>query len=315
MKNFISILGLIIFVGFIFTSCAKEKEEVEPLLPVIVFNQQPGFVTRDTTAGYGDTLKFGIILQGNGKDNLIKFELKANDIVMLDSTINTQNFNFSFYTIKGSNPKDVWSFSTTDAAGNKKEESITITGSFGPIISYTAILMGAQNNAATHSFLSLWDNKATLFMQADAFLNQSKIDMFCYIESSQVSKNKVSMASPGGNIAGIFAGTTAPENYSIKNLTQFVKTTYTVADFDNADVDALLIYGFNSGQPSEKASELAKHDVYAFRIQSGLTGMFKVLEVNGDEDGTLKIDIKIKKELPVGKKTLKFILFNLSHLE
>lgn len=296
MKNFISILGLIIFVGFIFTSCAKEKEEVEPLLPVIVFNQQPGFVTRDTTAGYGDTLKFGIILQGNGKDNLMKFELKANDIVMLDSTINTQNFNFSFYTIKGSNPKDVWSFSTTDAAGNKKEESITITGSFGPILSYTAILMGAQSNAATHSFLSLWDNKATLFMQADAFLNQSKIDMFCYFEGNQMC-----LASPGGIIAGIFTGASSPDHYTIKNLTQFVKTTYTVADFDNADVDATLIYGFNSGQPSEKAGELAKHDVYAFRIQSGLTGMFKVLEVNGDEGGTLKIDIKIKKELPVGK--------------
>lgn len=156
-------MGLIIFAGFIFTSCGKEKEEAEPLLPVIVFNQQPGFVTGDITAAYGDTLIFGIILKGNGKEDLKRFVIKANDQVLLDSTINTQNYSFNFFSIKGPNPKVIWSFSTTDVAGDQKEESITITGGFGPINSYTAILMGAQSNAATESFLSLQDNEAKLY--------------------------------------------------------------------------------------------------------------------------------------------------------
>ena len=299
MKKLFSILGLIVFTGLIFTSCTKDEEKDEPVLPVlpvIVFNQQPGFVTGDITAAYGDTLNFGIILQGNGKDDLIKFVIKANDDVLLDSTINTQDFKFDFYTIKGPNPKEVWSFSTKDAAGNQKEESITITGDFGPILSYTAILMGAQSNAGTPSFMSLQDNQATLFKQAEAFQNQEKIDMFCYFVGG-----KMALASPGSNITGIFSSATSPDNYTIKNLTKFAKTAYSAADFDSGENDAILFYGFNSSLHTDKASALAVNDVYAFRIKSGLTGMFKVLEVDGNANGTLKIDIKIQKVMPNGK--------------
>ena len=299
MKRIFSLLGLIMFTGLIISSCAKDEEE--PILPVIAFDQQPGFVTGDVTAAYGDTLSFGIILKGNGKDDLKRFVIKANDDVLLDSTIHTQNFNFNFYTVKGPNPTEVWSFSTTDAAGNKKEESITITGSFGPIISYTAILMGAQSNAATESFLSLRGNEATLYKQAEAFGNQAAIDMFCYFEGGQMS-----LASPGGNIAGIFTGATSPENYTIKNLTQFAKTTYTVADFDSGENDAIIFYGLNTGQLTVKAGALAVHDVYAFRLQSDLIGMFKVLKIDDNASGTLEIAIKIKKEIPVGKS---FIIY------
>lgn len=294
MKKMFSLLGLVMFTGLIITSCAKDEDE--PVLPVIAFDQQPGFVTGDIIAAYGDTLNFGIILKGNGKDDLRKFVIKANDDVLLDSTINTQNYNFNFYTVKGPNPTEVWTFSTTDAAGNQKEESITITGSFGPINSYMAILMGAQANVNTESFLSLQENKTTLYFQADAFQNQAKIDMFCYFEGGQMA-----LASPGGNIAGIFTGATSPENYTIKNLTQFVKTTLHAVDFDNVENDALLHYAFGEGQSVIKAGALATGDVYAFRTQSDFIGLFKVLEVNGNTSGTLKMEIKIQKELPVGK--------------
>ena len=164
MKRIFSIVGLIMLTGLNFTSCNKDENENEPVLPVIAFDQQPGFVTGDITAAYGDKLSFGIILKGNGKNDLIKFMIKANDQVLIDSTINTQNFNFNFQYIKGPNSTEVWSFSTTDAAGNKKEESITITGKFGPILSYTAILMGAQSNTSTPSFMSLQDNQPTLYL-------------------------------------------------------------------------------------------------------------------------------------------------------
>lgn len=301
MKRLFSIMGLIAFTGLIFTSCTKDEEKDEPVLPVIAFNQQPGFITGDISAAYGDTLKFGIILQGNGKDDLIQFVIKANDDVLLDSTIKTQNFKFDFYTIKSPNPKDVWSFSTKDAAGNQKEESITVTGDFGPINSYTAILMGAQTNTTNESFLSLHDNQATLYMQAQAFQNQAKIDMFCYYETAQSAKNKMSLASPGSNLSGFFGSATSPENYTIKNLTKFAKTTYTAADFDSVKTDAILFSGFNSSLHTDKANALEVNDVYAFRTQSGLIGMFKVLEVNGDASGTLKIDIKIQKEIASDK--------------
>ena len=295
MRRVFSLLGLIMFTGLIFTSCTKDDDE-DPVLPVIAFDQKPGFITGDATAAYGDTLKFGIILKGNGTDNLIKFEINVNDQPVLDSTISTQNYNVTLTTIKGANPIDVWSFTTTDAAGNRKEETITITGTFGEINTYTTILMGAQDNATTESFLSLQDNAATLYLQAQAFQNQEKIDIFCFYEDIDDNKNFMTLASPGSNIKDIFTGQTSPQNYTTKNLTRFYKTELNAAQFDAVGDDAILLDQYDADEARKKASVLAVNDVYAFRIQSGLTGLFKVLEVNGAEAGTLKIAIKIQKQ-------------------
>jgi hypothetical protein len=295
MRRVFSLLGLILFTGLIFTSCTKDEDE-EPVLPVVAFNQQAGFITGDATAAYGDTLNFGIILKGNGTDNLVKFVMKANGQTLLDSTINTQNFTYNFYTIKGTNPSDEWSFSTTDVAGNRKEESITITAAFGEINTYTTILMGAQDNATTESFLSLQGNEATLFLQAQAFQNQEKIDLFCFYENNATHQNLMALGSPGSSINDIFTGQTSPDNYTTKNLTRFYKTELTSAQFDAVADDAVLLDSYNADEARKKASVLTVNDVYAFRIQSGLTGLFKVLEVNGAEAGTLKIAIKIQKQ-------------------
>ena len=120
--------------------------------------------------------------------------------------------------------------------------------------------------------------------------------MFCYFAGG-----KMALASPGSNITGVFSSATSPDNYTIKNLTKFAKTTYSTADFDNAVSDAMLFYGFDTDQLSDKAGDLAINDVYAFGTQSGLTGIFKVLEGNGNASGTLKIAIKIQKEISAGK--------------
>lgn len=294
MRRVFSLLGLIMFTGLIFTSCTKDENE--PVLPVVAFDQKPGFITEDATAAYGDTLFFGVILKGNGTDNLVKLMIKANDQTVLDSTINTQNFNIILSTIKGTNPKDVWSFSTTDVAGNRKEETITITANFGAINTYTTILMGAQDNATTESFLSLSDNAATLYLQAAAFQNQSKIDIFCFYENTPTHQNLMSLGSPASGITGVFTGATSPDNYTTKNLTRFCKTELTSAQFDAIGDDALLLDQYKAADARKKASVLAVNDVYAFRIQSGLTGLFKVLEVNGDATGTLKIAVKVQKQ-------------------
>jgi hypothetical protein len=294
MKKILALCGLVFFAGLIFSSCTKDEDE--PVPPTVAFNQQAGYITGNSTAAFGDTLWFGIILQGNGTDNIVKFEVKANDQVLLDSTINTPSFTFNFYTIKGINDLDIWKFAATDIAGNKKEESITITGAFGQINSYTTILVGAQDNAATESFLSFSDNAATRYFQAQAFLNQDKIDLFCFFENTITHQNMMSLGSPGSNITGIFTGATSPDNYTAKNLTRFYKTTLTAAQFDAIQNDAILLDSYNADDSRKKASVLAAGEVYSIRIQSGLTGLIKVIAVNGVEAGTLEIAVKIQKQ-------------------
>lgn len=294
MKRILTLCGLVLFAGLIFSSCTKDDDE--PVLPTVAFNQLAGYITGDVTAAYGDTLRFGIILQSNGEDNLVKFTIKANEETLLDSTINTSSFNFDFYSIKGINATDVWTFSATDIAGNKKEASITITGEFGQINSYTTILMGAQDNVATESFLSFSDNQATKYFQANAFNNQDKIDIFCFYENTATHQNMMSLGSPGSNITGVFTGASSPDNYTVKNLTRFYKTTLTAAQFDAITNDAVILDSYNAAESRKKASVLAAGEVYAIYTQSGLNGLIKVIAVTGEETGTLEIAVKIQKQ-------------------
>lgn len=294
MKRLAIFCGMILMAGVFFSSCTKDEDE--PIPPAIAFNQQEGFITGNTSAAYGDTLRFGIILQGNGSDNIVKFEIRANNQQLLDSTINTQSFVFNFYSIKTIADTEVWSFIATDIAGNKKEESITITGQFGEINSYTTILIGAQDNVDTESFLSFSDNAATKYFQAAAFQNQEKIDIFCFFENTATHQNMMSLGSPGSNITGIFEGASSPDNYTTKNLTRFYKTGLTAAQFDAIANDAAIIDAYNADDARKKASVLTAGDVYAIKIQSGLYGLVRVIEVNGNETGTLEIAVKIQKQ-------------------
>jgi len=293
MKKILFLSGMILFTGLMFTSCSKDEEE--PSLPTVAFNQIEGYVTGNTTAAYGDTLRFGIILQGNGSDNLVKFEIKANDVTLLDSTINTSGFTFDFYSIKGTNAEDVWKFTATDIAGNKKEETVTITGAFGELDSYVTVLMGAQDNTTVQSFLSLSNHSATRYFQAEAFNNQEKIDMFCFYENTATSQNMMSLASPGTGITGVFTGATSPENYTTKNLTWFVKTSLTAAQFDAVQNDAIVLDSYDTDADFRKAKVLTAGDVYCFKLQNGKYGLLKVIEVTGAETGTLEIAIKVQK--------------------
>jgi hypothetical protein len=105
----------------------------------------------------------------------------------------------------------------------------------------------------------------------------------------------MTLAAPGSNITGIFTGSTAPDFYTVKNVTFFVKTTLTTAQFDAVQNDAVIRASFDPQNQFKKAKLLSVGEVYAFLLQSGKYGLFKVVAVNGSETGTLQIAIKIQK--------------------
>lgn len=292
MKKLLTLLSMTIIAVLLFTNCTKDDE---PIMPTLTLKSETGYVSSNTTVAYGDTLLFGVIANGNGTDNLVKFKVEVNDQLLLDSTINTQNFNFDFYTIKGITDVESWVLTVTDIAGNSTNKTITITGEFGEIDSYTTILMGAQDNVTDKSFLSLSNNAATTYYQAEAFEHQADIDMFCFFENTPESQNMMSLAAPGTGITGIFSGATSPENYTIKNTTYFVKTTLTAAQFDGVDNDAVILDSYDPDNKFRKAKILTVGDVYSFKLQSGKYGLFKVIAVDGEETGTLEIAIKVQK--------------------
>lgn len=294
MKKFInSTIGIIAAIVLLLgTSCVKEDEI---LLPELSFSNQAGFISENSMAQYGDTLHFGVSAKSNGSDNLVKFQIFLNNTIAMDTTINTTVFTTNFSSIKGSTDKDTWTFVITDIAGNVKRDSLIITGNFGEILNYSNIQLGAQNNASTESFLSLSNSTASLYFQAAAYEHQSEIDMFCFYEETATVVNKMALAAPGSNINGIFTGSTAPDNYTVKNVTFFVKTSLSGSDFDAVKNDGIILASFDPSKKYKKAKLLAANDVYAFKLQSGKMGLFKVIAVDGKEAGSLQIALKVQK--------------------
>lgn len=294
MKKNASILYfLIIGMLAIITSCSKDDDE--PGLPTLSFIQDTGYVYSNATAPFGDTLKMGIIANSNGTDNLVKCQIFNNGISILDSSINAASFQYEFSLTKSVATKDILVFRVTDLAGHINTDSITITGNFGEINTYSSIVFGAQDNATVESFLSYSNNSATKYFQNAAFDHQADIDMFCFYENTAGHQNMMTLAAPGSNITGIFEGESSPENYTVKNVTYFVKTSLTIAEFDAVQNDAVILASFEPENQYKKAKVLTAGDVYAFLLQSGKQGLYKVVAVDGTETGTLEIAVKIQK--------------------
>jgi len=293
MKKITTLFIILLAGSTIFTGCKKDETSV--VLPTITLKAGTGYISANTQAAYGDTLNFGITAKANGTDNLVKFTVYVNEQKLLDSTINTQNFTFDFYSLKSVLNSEVWKFVTKDIAGNEATGSVTITGNFGKINTYAGLTLGAQNNTTIESFLSFNNNTNTKYFQAAAFANQADIDMFCFYENSATHQNFMTLAAPGSNITGIFTGSTAPDFYTTKNVTYFVKTALTTAEFDAVANDAIVINSFDPANKFKKAKTLTVGDVYAFMLQSGKYGLLKVTGVTGVEDGSLQMDVKIQK--------------------
>ena len=105
----------------------------------------------------------------------------------------------------------------------------------------------------------------------------------------------MSLAAPGSNITGVFGGDYDPSNYSTKNVTYFVKTSLTAADFDPIDNDAMILASFDQNNKFKKAKLLAAGEIYAIGLQSGKYGLIKIIAVTGAEDGALEFAAKIQK--------------------
>lgn len=294
MKKLIILSGLILLtVTLLLSSCSKDEEE-KPGNPAMSFLVEDGYVSGNTNAGYGDTLRFMVYNVYNGTDGLTHFKASRNDSVLIDSTISKTNFTIEIVDYKTVDASEVWKFEVIDNAGNKTNYSVTITGIFGSIITYTGILLGAQDNPSVESFLSYSNDTITKFFQADAFNHQADIDMLLFFENTPEHPNMMTLAAPGSNISGIFTGTTAPENYSIKNVTFYCQTTMTAAEFDAIENDAMIMAAFDQEDKYKKANKLDPGDVVAFWLQSGRYGLVKITNTAGEESGQIEFDVKIQ---------------------
>lgn len=155
--------------------------------------------------------------------------------------------------------------------------------------------LGAQENPAHGAFLSVSEKK--VYTQANAFMNQDKIDILCFFELA--NGNNIAIAAPGSNITGIFVGESAPQNWTVKNQTYFTDpaTEITPVQFDQLkDGDAVIQSYYNESITSgnRRKRDMKVNDIYAFKTASGTYGLFKVTAVEQGATGYVEFEYKLK---------------------
>lgn len=291
-KHLIFAFVMLVSAGMFFASCSKDDDKDAPTLS---FKTTTGYTSANATVDYNDTVTVGVQAISNGSDNLVKFVLKADNQLMLDSTFNALQYSMDFNIIKSASASETWTFIVTDAAGKVTEASIVLSRPSTEITTYNTVVLGAQANTTKPSFFSTSDG--TTYFQSDAFENQAKIDMFCFYEDSTFSthNNFTTLAAPGSNITEIFNGNTAPENYTTKNVTYFVETSLTAVQFDAITNDELILQSYDPSNQFKKAKNLKAGEVWAFKTAGGKYGLLKVLNVITGTDGSLGMTVKIQK--------------------
>ena len=154
------------------------------------------------------------------------------------------------------------------------------------------IEFGAQGNTEKGQFYSL--QKEKMMTQTEAYLDQGRIDLLYYYDT--VDEDEHTIASPGANIdPSIFGG----GDYSVtgwgtKNTARFIEANISEDEFFASTNDSLILantFDFNSGK--RKAKKLAAGKIFSFVTDTQLKGLFLVKDVQGEENGSIKIDVKL----------------------
>jgi hypothetical protein len=154
------------------------------------------------------------------------------------------------------------------------------------------VMIGAQDNTTTGGFYSVSENK--VYTMDEAYQKQDVIDILCFYEAA--NGNNIAIASPGSHITGIFTGASSVENWTTQNTTYFSKTALTVEQFDAlSETDQLIETSFDTANDFRKAKDMKIDDIYAFQVEAGTYGLFKVTDVVQDSIGSVSFEVKVKK--------------------
>lgn len=283
-------------VVLLIVSCEDKSIDAEPSVNL---NHSHGFISGDTVIPPGEIMKFSISAHSENNVPLTNFLIKVysdSTNVVYDTGIHAQNLNWQGAFTKSFAPQERWKFIIRDRYGNTDSREIIIeedTGSnFRKLQSFENIKMGAQNNTSLGSLFSFTDggiyDHSTVTNNVEI---QKIIDLIYYY----YGEDENVIASPGANVEnGVFPGDF--KDWDVRNTTRFIKTELSEEDFYNASNDSILIANYIEGEGKRKSKNLQSGDIFVFKTQQDLLGIYKVLEVIGTDQGTVLIDIKIQEE-------------------
>lgn len=293
-RNLLLIIAIFIGINAVFQSC--KKNETFPA-PELEFISEPGYQSGDTTLRLSDEVTIKIIAETMSDVPLTQFHIeidKDGEITTVDSGINTNVLEYQKIISKSTAGIETWTFYAADREGRiSKKKSITFnldeSSAYGAIIEIPSLILGAQDNTSTGGFYSIENNQ--IYTLADASVNQSAVNILYYYDLVGSDKNVI--ASPDANNDGNIdlSDWTDPKN----ETEYFEAETVSIEEFDASANDSLILNNtFEFGTGKRKAKKLAAGDIFSFVTHDAKKGMFKVINVDGQEAGTIEIAIKIQ---------------------
>ncbi|MFZ4398989.1 MAG: hypothetical protein ACOYO1_03055 [Bacteroidales bacterium] len=284
----------ILAISFVFFhSCTKDETE-NTILPDLILKTGGIYSSKDTAIAEGSQICIGIHATANGGENLCNLIIHSNnDQVLLDYGFNATQIDKDVIIHKNADSIQIISIIIRNKNGGSDSISISLRkngSAYKTVFSYNFIL-GGQNNSSIGSFASL--SNGMIYSLTDASQNQSLIDILYYYSLANQEYNCLS--SSGGNVAGIFSGVYAPENWSLKNTTYFSRSIINIpiSCFDEAQNDSIIIANiFSNG--GRKAKALVNNQIWGLQTQNGKYGLLKIIEVNGMENGNIKFAVKVQ---------------------
>jgi hypothetical protein len=274
----------------VFASCNKKEENTSP--PTIELIDSDGYITGNTIAGPAQELRFKVKCQGNGTHVLTNFIVSSNGSRVIDEGINTDMLQRDVVLLKTSDPEEIVEFIIRDIDGKEATLQITISldesaGDTEPIW-YNDIVLDAQGVTNGKSFVSLADG-TTLNLQ-DASNNQSLINLLYYYDNIDADENTIS--SPGANIDdSIISGLSG---WTTRNTTRFISKSISLDDFEAINSVIYLVDEYHTSG-NRKAKNLKVGDTFSFKDEArNKFGMFRVYDINGQENGSVTISIVIQ---------------------
>lgn len=277
-----------------FTSCTKEEED---LSPTIKFVTGAGYISSDATLKAGEAFTVNISATANSTSGAKLVNLKvvrtigSNDVTVADEAIDLSSFtselsaNAAF--IAGT---EKWTFTVTDANGEKAEISLNITTTAGAAINtFNQKILGSYYNNTYGSFFGSADG--TVYKMVEAFNNQAKVD-WCYYYGVS---DGATIAAPNDPTAmnDIFTNATyGLSKWTTRNATTFSLVTESIL-WDNI-VDDAMILAYASSTTNTSIKQLSVGSVLAFKTASGKLGLIRVTDIATGSTGSITYNVKVQ---------------------
>ncbi|MCB9022956.1 MAG: hypothetical protein H6542_00130 [Lentimicrobiaceae bacterium] len=292
------IAALVMSTAVMVSSCTKDSEETDPG-PSLTLKGGAGYTSTDATIQVGTSIKVGVVggkssVSGN-KLTHFTFTFTVNDIAntILDTTLNTDTFDWEKIIPFSSAVEGRFSFKLTDKGGMVTEKGFKIIAQGPETMKYTGKELGAQNDNTFGTFFSTTDGNAYFVNQTSTSpVVQGLID-FLFIKNPTTSPTIGNIiTSPDDDVA---ASVTVLKlnQWTNKNQTRFNTTNITAAQFDAIGTH-YVFPTFDLLQQTTRTNALSVGNVIVFKTQSNKVGLIKIVDLDTKGD-KMKIDVVMEK--------------------